>query len=73
MSLTEKDKEIFALCPRGWFSSDDMSPYIKNRDDRARRLRDAGLLESKVIGTPPDLQTLYRRKIRGMTKVWKGI
>jgi len=58
--LTTVDKEILKECPNGWFESLDLSPCIKNRDYRCRRLEDAGLLKTKIVGPITNFTKLYK-------------
>jgi len=49
-ALTAVDKEVYALCPKDhWFEADELPPYIRCREYRLGRLRDAGFLRSQVI------------------------
>ena len=60
MELTTVDKEVLEECPDGWFEYRDLCYSIKRRDYRCRRLEDAGMLKSKIVGPITDFTKFYK-------------
>ena len=60
--LTAADREVIRLVPSGsWFGVDDILGKVRNARFRLDRLEERGELESKVIGTPPDVTKMWLR------------
>lgn len=61
MKITKVDKEVLARVPEGWFVPRDLPYIFRCPEYRCLRLKELGLLESRVIGDDiTKLETQYR-------------
>lgn len=61
LKLTEADTYAMSRMPDGWFTADDVPPVVRCPYFRCERLRDRGLLEWRVTGEIPNLQSEWRK------------
>ena len=61
--LTIEDRDCYYLMPDGWFTPSRLPyPRVQRAEYRCNRLKELGLLESRVIGeTLTNLPTEYRK------------
>lgn len=58
---TKADMEALARLPQeGWFDIRAVSYMVRNPRYRCDRLVEKGLLESRVVGTYPDIKTEWK-------------
>ena len=59
--LSESDRRTLEILPVGWFTSEQLAPSLTRRRYRCERLTTKGILETRIVGTYPNIDTEYRR------------
>ncbi len=60
-ALSDSDQRTLEILPVGWFTAEQLTPSLTRRRYRCERLTAKGILEARIVGIYPNIDTEYRR------------